>query len=154
MLGRNQFCKMTVMERFESYIFPEPNTGCWLWLGTCTGSPFKYAMFWNGEKVVKAHRWIFEQIKGPIPTNMVIDHQCRMTTCVNPNHLRVVSQRENILCGLAPAALQHRQTHCIHGHELNDANTYRGPTGRRQCKPCRRLTDRKRKCLHQKQVTL
>lgn len=148
MLGRNQTCGMTVRERFDSFVMPEPNTGCWLWMGTITGQPYKYPFFWNGQKVVKAHRWIFEQTHGPIPADLVIDHICRVTVCVNPYHLRAVSQRDNVLCGFAPAALQHRRTHCIHGHEFNSANTYIHPKGRRQCKPCRREIDRRRKCQH------
>ena len=145
MLGRNQTCGMTVMERFESYVMPEPNMGCWLWLGTIVGRSHKYPMFWNGTKVVKAHRWIYEQIKEKIPAGLVLDHKCRVTSCVNPEHLRCVTQRENVLCGEAPAALQAKRIACIHGHLFDSANTYFHPNGRRSCKTCRRAVDRNRR---------
>ncbi len=145
MLGRNQTCNMTTMERFESFVVPEPNSGCWLWLGAVSGSSKnKYAQFWSGEKVVHGHRWIYEKLYGIIGPGLEIDHKCRITCCVNPDHLRAITHRENVLCGTAFSAIQHRQTHCIHGHEFNSNNTYIGPNGKRVCKPCRRIIDNRR----------
>lgn len=47
-------------------------------------------------KVIDAHRWVYEQVKGkPIPFGMYIDHKCRERRCVNPRHLEVVTSGEN-----------------------------------------------------------
>jgi hypothetical protein len=45
---------------------------------------------WGG-----AHRWMYEQKIGPIPKGLVIDHLCRNTRCVNPDHLEPVTRGEN-----------------------------------------------------------
>ncbi len=87
---------------------------------------------------VYAHRWAFEQFKGPIADGLQIDHLCRVRHCVNPDHLEAVSQRANILRGEATSAQRARQTHCKRGHRFDLANTYIRPAGHRNCRACRR----------------
>jgi hypothetical protein len=51
----------------------------------------------NGEKrPVFAHRlsWVFH--RGPIPPGMVICHRCDTPACINPDHLFVGTQSDNI----------------------------------------------------------
>ncbi len=48
-----------------------------------------------------AHRWFYEQAKGPIPDGLSIDHLCRVPPCVNPDHLEAVSHTENVRRGKA-----------------------------------------------------
>ena len=115
---------------------------CWEWTGARL--PRGYGQFWNGNKVVRAHKWIYETLCGPVEDGLVLDHLCRHPWCVNPTHLQKISQGENVLRGVAPAANQARQTHCIHGHEFSGWNVYIKPNGARQCVTCRRETDRKR----------
>jgi hypothetical protein len=134
----------TAMERFLAKARLQ-ESGCLLW--TAATSAGRYGAFWHSGKLYKAHRWIYENVVGPIPAGLVIDHICRNGLCVAVEHLRVVTQRENVLCGEAPAARQARRTHCIHGHELAGENLYLNPDGRkRECKTCRRAIDRRRKC--------
>lgn len=68
--------------------------GCWLW--TSVIAPTGYGMFAGGRgAMVYAHRWAYEATVGPIPDGLVIDHLCRNTRCVNPDHLEAVTQRVN-----------------------------------------------------------
>jgi len=120
---------------------PEPNTGCWLWL---TGlMPAGYGCFRYQGKTLLAHRISYEVAKGPIPHGLQIDHICRVRCCVNPDHLRCVTIRENVLCGVGVAAQNLAKTHCVRGHEFTPENTFStpsNPSGRR-CKECNRINN-------------
>jgi hypothetical protein len=83
---------------------------CWLWTG---GLSRGYAMFWLDGKNVKAHRFAYELLVGPIPEGLVLDHVvargCKWRHCVNPAHLEPVTERVNILRGDSPLAASWRQ---------------------------------------------
>lgn len=68
---------------------------CWLWTGNKTKKG--YGHFRATEKLTYAHRFAYETYVGPIPKNMTIDHICNNPSCVRPDHLRVVSNRNNNL---------------------------------------------------------
>ncbi len=89
--------------RFMSHVTPEPNTGCWLWTGTTNN--VGYGQFSHGERALRrqvlAHRWLWEYICGPIPRGLEVDHRCRLRVCVNPDHLDLVTHRENVCRGYA-----------------------------------------------------
>lgn len=127
--------------RFEEKYTPEPMSGCWIW--TAYVDRLGYGKFYVGTKSVNAHRWSYEYHVGPIPAGLVLDHLCRNTSCVNPNHLEAVTQKVNTLRGLSPSAMHAVKTHCIAGHEFNAENTYKSPRGR-VCKQCRRKVDKLR----------
>lgn len=67
---------------------------CWEWLGPKTAAGYGKKTF-HGEDWM-AHRWIWSQLFGPIPNGLVIHHECQNPSCVNPQHLRVCSQAENV----------------------------------------------------------
>jgi hypothetical protein len=122
--------------RFHKHAMPEPNSGCWLWVG-----PINYAgyavMEVNGRQV-RGARFAFEMFKGKIPDGLTIDHLCRVRCCVNPDHLEAVPIRVNILRGENPPAKNGRKTHCNQGHPLSGENLYIAPSGKRFCRICRR----------------
>jgi hypothetical protein len=68
--------------------------GCWLWTGGHTGSgrPTFHA---NGKTVVAA-RVSYELFKGPIPVGLLVCHTCDVAGCVNPEHLFVGTQGDNV----------------------------------------------------------
>jgi len=74
----------------------DPETGCWVWQRNHCN---RYGSDYTGGKSRSAHRMIYEQFVGEIPPGMVLDHICRNTYCVNPDHLEVVTQTENIRRG-------------------------------------------------------
>lgn len=124
----------TPIQRFEELYEPEPNSGCWLWLGHLQRG---YARFRaNGRKHV-AHRWSWEHVNGPVPEGLQLDHLCRRRACVNPSHLEPVTARENNLRGASVTAANARQTHCRRGHAFTADNTYTFRNSR-VCRECRR----------------
>ena len=121
----------SIEERFWAKV--RKTAGCWVWTGAKISSGY-------GEMSVKgkpqyAHRLAYELLVGPIPDGLVIDHLCRNTSCVNPAHLEVVTERVNILRGSGATAVHARATHCPQGHPYDEANTYRSK-GHRKCRTC------------------
>ena len=106
---------------------------CWIWLA---GKDWDgYGSFWDGRKGQRAHRWIYERTIGPIPMGLVIDHLCRNPSCVNPAHMRIVSNGENVLAGRSFSAVNKLKTHCKRGHPLTPENLV-GKSYPRRCKIC------------------
>jgi hypothetical protein len=64
-----------------------------LWDGTISRQG--YGVLKIDYKQVKAHRWVYERERGSIPEGLAIDHLCRNTRCVNPDHLEPVTAAEN-----------------------------------------------------------
>lgn len=48
----------------------------------------------HGKQIV-AHRYAWEQVHGPIPEGMQVDHRCHRRNCVNVDHLRLVTNKQN-----------------------------------------------------------
>lgn len=135
---------LTADQRFASKVDRRAD-GCWIWLGATDGGE-RYGSFWNGERVVRAHRWAYERLIGPIPEWAEdLDHLCRNTLCVNPRHLEPVTHRENVLRGHGCGALNARKTHCKYGHELTADNLVARRLPRRQCLTCTETWDALRK---------
>lgn len=118
--------------------FVQHNPPCWEWQGCIVNG---YGQFQVEGESVRAHRWVWEQLMGPIPEGLHIDHLCRNTKCVFPGHLEPVTPATNTRRGVGT-----HKTHCRHGHELEGANVevttdakgYR----RRRCVECRRRAAR------------
>lgn len=101
----------------------------------------------------KAHRVSYETFIGPIPEGLVIDHLCRNPGCIKPSHLEPVTNRTNVVRGLAPYINRRRaaaQTHCVNGHLYDEANTYhgKGPKSGRVCRICANNRTLRRRAEH------
>jgi hypothetical protein len=92
-----------------------------------------YGAKWVDGKRVFMHRWAWEQVHGPIPPGMTIDHLCRNPACYNTNHLELVSWAENN----RRAKWRHS---CKHGHPMTPENTVWESSGKRRCRICRAAT--------------
>lgn len=120
--------KRTPGERFREKVALGPND-CLVWQGS--GTQNGYGKFWDGRRSVLAHRWSYEQQRGPIPNGMQLHHECRSKRCVDPDHLVLVTSGDNTRRASA------EQTHCKNGHRFNKQNTYHGKDGR-HCRACKR----------------
>lgn len=123
-------------ERLYEKISPEPNSGCWLWLG-CTNH-LGYATIWHNKQMVVAHRILYELESGMVPKGLELDHLCRTRCCVNPAHLEAVTHRENVMRGLVHTQIRTKSTHCRRGHLLTGKNVY-VYKGKNLCVVCRHI---------------
>lgn len=127
-------------DRILSLSMPEPNTGCWIWLATVDRCGYGKIFGRRSVGSQLAHRASYMAFVGEIPKGLTLDHLCNVTCCVNPDHLKPATNRDNTLRGGSPSAIHARQTHCKHGHPFDEANTYRvmGRHGRvvRACRIC------------------
>lgn len=129
-----------VSGRLWERVSPEPNSGCWLWLGG--HSPRGYGMFYVNGKNRAVHRVSFELYVGPIPDGLELDHKCRNPACLNPAHLEPVTHIENMRRGqpgIITGAKQRAKTHCPSGHKYEGRNLYVRNNGERECAECSRI---------------
>ena len=83
-----------VKERIEALSVKEPNSGCWLWEGSVHGKG--YGHIWYNGSNRKAHRVSYEVYTGEIPSGMVVMHKCDNPSCVNPSHLSLGTNQDNM----------------------------------------------------------
>src|SRR3990167_4056434 len=89
--------------------------GCWTWKLSTNGAG--YGLFCCGhQKRVLAHRYSYEQLVGPIPNGYQVDHLCKNTICVRPDHLEAVEPHINNFRSDGFAARHRRKTQCPAGH--------------------------------------
>ena len=128
----------TMEERFWSKV--DKGASCWLWTGTKDRKG--YGKFWLGDRKESAHRTSWRLSGRDLDPALTLDHICRNASCVNPDHLDMVTMRENLRRGLNSAAIFARRDSCIRGHEYTDENTawstYDNRPPWRRCRACHR----------------
>ena len=125
-------------ERFWSKV--DASGDCWEWTGGVQRQGYGITYVDGPQRV--AHRWAWENLVGPVPDGLVLDHLCRNKRCVNPDHLEPITNRENILRGYGITARNARKTECIHGHPLSGVNLFVW-RGDRLCRTCHRERQRR-----------
>lgn len=101
---------------------------CWLAQGVSKHHGYKQVKV-NRVRYA-AHRWVYEQMRGPVPDGLELDHLCRNTSCVNPDHLEPVTHAEN--------SRRRMLEKCGRGHDLTLPNArYVGHT--KSCRRCAQI---------------
>lgn len=118
---------------------------CWEW--KASQYKFGYGAFYNGKKVTHAHIFSYEIHFGEIPKGLFILHSCDNPKCVNPDHLRAGTQKENVKDMIDrkrakfgfKRKIQNNKVFCINGHDVTEAESlYKSKNGYTACKICRR----------------
>lgn len=123
--------------RFWSKVDVTTLRRCWEWRGGKTD--LGYGHFSLNGRCAQAHRVAYELLVGEIPESLFLDHVCRNPGCVNPAHLEVVTNAENVRRGQAPNVVASRLNQCLNGHPLSGDNVYRY-NGKRRCRICSRVS--------------
>ena len=97
-------------ERFWEKVDKNGPNGCWVWLASLGSTG--YGQFEVDYKPLKAHRFAYILLVGPIPDGLELDHLCRNRPCVNPDHLEAVSHADNVQRGVGPSVENRLKTHC------------------------------------------
>jgi hypothetical protein len=118
----------TVEERFWAKV--EKSDNCWNWTAHLV---YGYGKLRVGNQMVSAHRISYEMANGPIPEGMLIDHICHNRACVNPDHLRPVTHKQNLenRAGAMPTNATgvrgvswHKQGRCFHARVTHNQVEY------------------------------
>lgn len=114
--------------------------GCWNWTaGKKLGGYGEFKPF-LGRNNRAAHSIMWEIRNGAVPKGLYLDHTCRNTSCVNPQHLEPVTCGDNVLRGEGITAQNARKTHCKCGREFD---VFRKSRTGRGCSFCLREATRR-----------
>lgn len=140
-------CSDAIAARFCERVEPEPNSGCWLWLGAMVDDVHPVITVARGSYVrASAARVSYEMAKGAVPPQHVISRRCGNVFCVNPDHL--FSRIKNVLL-TGEAAFRGKPTGVITHQRLlellsydPDEGIFRWKQRRNQLSPIGKIADR------------
>ena len=117
---------------------------CWIWTGKISVHGYGIIVL-PGKLEIGAHRVSYLIHRGDIPSGMFVCHRCDNPPCVNPDHLFVGSNLDNVADMTAKGRAKNQNTdatECKHGHPFTPVNTYVDKRGHRACKECVRRNSR------------
>ena len=125
--------------RYKDKYRIDPVSGCWEWTAYRYHG---YGILSVGRKPTKAHRFVYEQLRGPIPEGKIICHTCDNRGCVNPDHMYVGTYADNNR-DIADRRGHHfgAREHCSRGHEYTEKTTrvqLKNGSAARVCKLCQK----------------
>jgi HNH endonuclease len=142
---------------FDGKYVVDAQSGCWIWKSKPDQNG--YGRYRFDSKLLRAnvaaHRVSYLLHIGNIPEGLVIDHVCRVRNCVNPEHLEVVSQKENVRRSNVFRRRQRlsKGDRCREGHTFEGQNVMARPSGGRRCRKCHNAQKR-RHTLRKKMIRI
>lgn len=137
---------VSLAERFMSKVaFTDT---CWLWMGaygmTARGMERGHIHLDGRHIIASRVAWMLRY--GEIPERMNVLHRCDVSLCVNPAHLFLGTQTDNMRDAAAKGRIVSRngeRTHCVNGHPFEGGNLILRKTGGRRCRECKNIRQRK-----------
>lgn len=131
---RSVMIRRPLWDRFWEKV--DASGDCWLWTAGRSGG---YGLIRPGGSANQrpAHIIAWELLVGAVDDGYQIDHLCKNTLCVNPDHLEPVPPRVNLLRSGAWSGVNARKTSCPNNHPYTSENT-RVYRGKRHCRACNR----------------
>jgi len=95
MKGNWRYRKKPLADRLMKHVMPVTECGCWIFMGCLTDRGYGQISVATSKSRV-AHRVSYELFCAPIPDGMYVLHRCDVPSCVNPDHLFVGTQQDNV----------------------------------------------------------
>lgn len=134
--------KVPEQVRFWRNVQPQSN-GCWEWVG-CTHNG--YGRFKQGDTLWMAHRYAYEWLVHPLDYHDELHHLCYRKSCVNPEHMRVMTRSEHAKAEASCPPGSKCKLVCINGHDItpSSGNRITHSNGAQSgCRICQRRRNRK-----------
>lgn len=93
-LRRGNGKEFSLRYRLTRRVYKVPSTRCWEWLGVTSRGGYGILRVRGIKR--QAHRLMWELAHGPIPKSMMIMHRCDNPPCINPRHLKIGSNVDNV----------------------------------------------------------
>jgi hypothetical protein len=95
----------SIKDKIERYSTPVPECGCWLWTGSVDKSGYGTTKLDGKWRTM--HRLSWEYHNGQIPKGLQVLHKCDVPSCINPEHLFLGTQKDNVHDGIRKGRYPH-----------------------------------------------